>query len=75
MLMFNLFTEHQFDKEVDLEPALYPDEVLESEWNPVLDEIHSTLHLNDTSSDETGENLDDEKSMVAEEYGFRPYIL
>ncbi|MEW8692858.1 MAG: hypothetical protein AB2535_17600 [Candidatus Thiodiazotropha endolucinida] len=63
MLMFNLFTEHQFDKEVDLEPALYPDEVLESEWNPVLDEIYSSQHSDDGRSDQIERDQSEEKNM------------
>lgn len=61
--MFNLFTEHQFIEESDLEPALYPDEVLESEWNPALDEIHSLLHSDDERSDHIGTDQNEEKNM------------
>ncbi|MCM8885639.1 MAG: hypothetical protein LC541_20465 [Candidatus Thiodiazotropha sp.] len=50
MLMFNLFTEYQFAGETKQAPQLYPDEVLKSEWNPVLDEIHSSLHDDDESA-------------------------
>ncbi|MCU7805474.1 MAG: hypothetical protein KZQ96_19970 [Candidatus Thiodiazotropha sp. (ex Lucinoma borealis)] len=50
MLMFNLFTEYQFVGETKQAPPLYPDEVLKSEWNPVLDEIHSSLHDDDQST-------------------------
>ncbi|MCU7877580.1 MAG: hypothetical protein KZQ84_12415 [Candidatus Thiodiazotropha sp. (ex Lucinoma borealis)] len=52
MLMFNLFREYQFVGETKQAPPLYPDEVLKSEWNPVLDEIHSSLHDDDESANE-----------------------
>ncbi|MCU7810943.1 MAG: hypothetical protein KZQ77_06865 [Candidatus Thiodiazotropha sp. (ex Notomyrtea botanica)] len=59
MLMLNIFNDDSFDDDVESEPARYPVEVLESEWNPVLNEIHSSLNLNDEPANKKEDDLSD----------------
>jgi hypothetical protein len=43
MLVMNLFGEYDHEEESVQDEPEYPDEVLESEWNPVLEEVHSRI--------------------------------
>ncbi len=43
MLVMNLFGEYDKDEKSVRDEPEYPDEVLESEWNPVLQEVHSRI--------------------------------
>jgi hypothetical protein len=42
MLLLDLSPAPSFDPEADQQDS-YPDEVMQSEWNPILKEIHSLL--------------------------------
>ncbi|MCU7853942.1 MAG: hypothetical protein KZQ80_17220 [Candidatus Thiodiazotropha sp. (ex Monitilora ramsayi)] len=59
MLMLNIFDDESFDDDIEPESAQYPVEVLESEWNPVLSEIHSSLNLNDEPANKKEDDLSD----------------
>jgi hypothetical protein len=43
MLVMNLFGEYDYGEEFLQDEPEYPDEVLEAEWNPVLEEVHSRI--------------------------------
>jgi hypothetical protein len=52
MLVMNLFSDYDNkDEPVEEEPE-YPDEVLESEWNPALIEVHSRI-ISEKKSDKS----------------------
>jgi hypothetical protein len=50
MLVVNFFGENDSKDKPEKEEPEYPDEVLESEWNPALIEVHSRI-ISDKSSD------------------------
>ncbi len=55
MLVMNLFGEYNHEAEPEQDEPEYPDEVLESEWNPVLEEIHSRIISDKKGSDSESE--------------------
>ncbi|MCU7830915.1 MAG: hypothetical protein KZQ85_17790 [Candidatus Thiodiazotropha sp. (ex Myrtea sp. 'scaly one' KF741663)] len=57
MLMLNLFNDYSLEDDVELDPAQYPVEVLESEWNPTVNEIHSSQHLTEEPESEKEDDL------------------
>lgn len=52
MLVMNLFGEYDHNVESAQDEPEYPDEVLESAWNPVLVEIHSRI-ISENKTDES----------------------
>lgn len=55
MLVMNLFGEYSHVEESVQDEPEYPDEVLESEWNPVLEEVHSRIISDKKESDSESE--------------------
>jgi hypothetical protein len=55
MLVMNLFGEYDHEEESVQDEPEYPDEVLESQWNPVLEEVHSRIVSNKKSEESESE--------------------
>ncbi|MCU7845875.1 MAG: hypothetical protein KZQ93_18740 [Candidatus Thiodiazotropha sp. (ex Monitilora ramsayi)] len=51
MLVMNLFNDQVVEEDLASDEPEYPDEVLESEWNPVLAEIQSTISSDNDGAD------------------------
>ena len=51
MLVMNLFNDQVEEEDLTSDEPEYPDEVLESEWNPVLAEIQSTICSDNDNTD------------------------
>jgi hypothetical protein len=51
MLVMNPFVEHNKEETFAQDEPDYPVEVLESEWNPVLAEIHASLAMQKQDAD------------------------